>query len=635
MPPPDSARYTVAFSAAVCVVCAVLVAVLVASTVRRPLVGAWVVAVAVGWPATLLEGEHAYAVGAAGLAAALWQPLVHREASVRRLAAGVALVGGLVAASAAIAAAGSSPDAQIAWRGWNPFGGGGVRVGVSYVWDANYAGVRFPARPTVVLKVRAPRRSFYWRASTLDLFTGDRWVESLYPIRTSDGEGILPPDPLLPPRAARERGWVEQRVSVEALEGASLVASSQPVRVSAPGVGRVVFQSGGVMRAQSDLRRGQQYTIWSYAPRPSPKALLASPPRYPPEVSRYLELGRARLPAFSAPSRELEVARVFSDQRYQPLWAYEPVWREARRLTSTAGSPYEATVAVERWLRTTGGFAYEEQPPRPAGLPPLVDFVVRTKQGYCQHYAGAMALMLRMLGIPARVAVGFTSGTWQSGSWRVTDQQAHAWVEVWFAGHGWLTFDPTPGRGILSVAYTLASDSADAVRALGTGRFLDFTPDTTAAAPSPVGVAPGATRPGAAIAWWGVLVLGVAFVGAAAVPVAKLARRRRRLRRSEPRSLARGVHAELVATLRDHGVGVSPAAGLAELSDIVESTFGRTAPRVTDAIARARYGPLPGSTSAAVEARSQLRALHAILARRDGLTARVRASFSLASLRGP
>ena len=92
--------------------------------------------------------------------------------------------------------------------------------------------------------------------------------------------------------------------------------------------------------------------------------------------------------------------------------------------------------------------------------------------------------MLRYLGIPARVAVGFTSGTWNDGTWTVTDHDAHAWVEAWFAGHGWLAFDPTPGRGTLSATYTNASDSADAIRALGTGRFLgagSFDPDDTEA----------------------------------------------------------------------------------------------------------------------------------------------------------
>ena len=80
------------------------------------------------------------------------------------------------------------------------------------------------------------------------------------------------------------------------------------------------------------------------------------------------------------------------------------------------------------------------------GLPPLVGFVVDTRTGYCQHFAGAMALMLRLLGIPARVAAGFVPGHYHDGTWTVTDHDAHTWVEVWFRGYGWLAFDPTGTR---------------------------------------------------------------------------------------------------------------------------------------------------------------------------------------------
>ena len=92
-------------------------------------------------------------------------------------------------------------------------------------------------------------------------------------------------------------------------------------------------------------------------------------------------------------------------------------------------------------------------------MPPLVEFVTRTHRGYCQHFAGAMALMLRYLGIPARVGAGFTSGSYDADKrrWKVTDHDAHTWVEVWFRGFGWLPFDPTPGRGDLDGAYSAAS----------------------------------------------------------------------------------------------------------------------------------------------------------------------------------
>src|SRR4029077_1499551 len=165
--------------------------------------------------------------------------------------------------------------------------------------------------------------------------------------------------------------------------------------------------------------------------------------------------------------------------------------RQASRLTAKARSPYEATITIERWLRSSGGFGYDEHPPAPVGAPPLVDFLVRSKLGYCQQFAGTMALMLRYLGIPARVAVGFTSGTWKDGSWTVTDHDAHAWVEAWFAGYSWLTFDPTPGRGELTATYTNPPASAHAPPPPTPGpRRPRAAPPARAAssAPAPVGV---------------------------------------------------------------------------------------------------------------------------------------------------
>ena len=162
---------------------------------------------------------------------------------------------------------------------------------------------------------------------------------------------------------------------------------------------------------------------------------------------------RARLPAGARPvpraraharravrraGRDARVDALFGDERYLALWPYEGLWNEAQRLGAGARTPYGAAVAIETWLRETGGFDYDQSPPRTGGLPPLAHFVDEGKRGYCQHFAGAMALMLRFLGIPARVAAGFTSGKREDGGWTVTDHNAHAWVEVWFPGYGWL-----------------------------------------------------------------------------------------------------------------------------------------------------------------------------------------------------
>ena len=608
-----------------------LAAVLAASARRFGILAA-AVAVGVGFPAVLIEDTHALVLGAAALAAVLWASVVQGAGDTARAARGLALGAGLVVVAGAVATAGLTPTAaHVDWRGWDPFADGGRRANVAYVWDAHYGGIEFPARPTVVLRVRAPKRAEYWRVSTLETFADDRWIENLYPVALAGPRRRLPGDPLVLRRDARPGAWLRQRVTVEGLEESKIAAASQPARIDG-NFGRVLYLDGGIMRAGRPLRRGTEYTVWSYSPSPTPRALAASPARYPDAAQRFLELGRARMPGYAVQGRERAVDRLFTDDRYQPLFAYRPLWEEARRRTARARSPYEATLLLERWFRREGNFRYEELPPQGAG-PPLVDFVERTRAGYCQHYAGAMALMLRFIGIPARVAVGFTAGTWKSGVWTVTDHQAHAWVEVWFAGHGWLAFDPTPGRGLLSAVYTLASDSADAVAALGTGRFLDFTPQPPtqggAAAPETPAVAPA--EDGAP--WWlavlavAPLILGAAIVGA------KRARRSRRLRRTEPHTLAHGVRAELVSALADRGAAVDPNATLSELGHATQRALAIPVAALIDALGVARYGPPDRARPAAVEARSELGRALAAARSRERPAVRVRTALSLRSFR--
>ena len=104
-----------------------------------------------------------------------------------------------------------------------------------------------------------------------------------------------------------------------------------------------------------------------------------------------------------------------------------------------------------------------------------------------------MALMLRYLGIPARVAAGFSSGIYdeERKQWTVYDRDAHTWVEVWFNGYGWLPFDPTPGRGTLGGPYTTSSTQFDADGAavvLAASLLRDQPPAIRAEQPRPGGV---------------------------------------------------------------------------------------------------------------------------------------------------
>ena len=137
--------------------------------------------------------------------------------------------------------------------------------------------------------------------------------------------------------------------------------------------------------------------------------------------------------------------------------------------------------------RLRDGFTYSERPPAPApGQAPLEAFIFDGRRGYCQQFAGAMALLLRMGGVPARVATGFTPGGFskRKGAWIVRDTDAHAWVEAWFDRFGWVALDPTPAATparsqIASLAPQTATDPA--LPGLGT---VGATPEgTTALAP--------------------------------------------------------------------------------------------------------------------------------------------------------
>jgi transglutaminase-like putative cysteine protease len=599
----------------------------------RPTAVAAAVAIGVGFPAVLLEDAHAFRLGLLALAAVLFASVLSTVRDLRRSGAIVALGAVVVAASGGLAAAGLTPGAaHVEWRGWDPFAGSGRVVDVRYVWDANYTGIDFPTRPTVVLRIRAPKEAQYWRVSTLETFDDDRWIENLFPVAADGPRRQLPADPLVPRRDADPKSWLRQVVTVEGLDEPRLAAAGEPARIDGPSLGRLSYLAGGVMRAGRPVRRGSEYTVWSYAPRPTPRALAASPARYPADTDRYLGLGRTRFPGYGAAGREAAVDRLFRDELYLPLWPYRPLWEQARRLTARAGSPYEATLLIERWFRSSGRFRYEEHPPAPTSNPPLVDFVEVSRAGYCQHYAGAMAVMLRMLGIPARVAVGFTSGTWKAGVWTVTDHQAHAWVEAWFAGFGWMTFDPTPGRGSLSAVYTLASDSADAVRALGTGRFLDVTPTTPSLTPdTPSASTPVTEERG--VPWWIVALLCLPVAAAALIVAGKRLRRARRLRRREPRLLAAGVRAELVGALVDRGADVDPGATTAMLREASQRVLRLPTGALTEALAEARFGPPERAEAAARRARLELRNVLEAAEARERPGDRLRTLLSLRSLK--
>ncbi|SFS34015.1 transglutaminase TgpA family protein [Saccharopolyspora flava] len=149
----------------------------------------------------------------------------------------------------------------------------------------------------------------------------------------------------------------------------------------------------------------------------------------------------------------------------------------AQRLTADAPTEFDKAVALNRYFTDpANGFRYDLATAPSTGQDALSDFLFRGKRGFCEQYASSMAVLLRSIGIPSRVAVGFTAG-YQDGTEQViTTEDAHAWVEAYFPGWGWQTFDPTP-----------LSDGRTALP-----QFLDTALHPPQAAPAPV---PGQPQP--------------------------------------------------------------------------------------------------------------------------------------------
>jgi transglutaminase-like putative cysteine protease len=607
---------------------------------RRPLPALLALIAGAGWPAALYpSGSVVY--GALILAGALWVLAgLQTTRPAPAFVAGAALV---LAAAGASSSAALAKDGVLAWERWTPGVGSNRAVSVSYVWEGSYGGIEFPKKRTTVLRITGPQRGLYWRATTLDQFDSDRWLENPTPLSTGLAQGPLPSDPLLPVRSLDRNTWVRQDVEVVGLRDTHIVAAAQPVALDAPSLGGVFRLSDGLVRVHNGLRRGQSYTVYSYAPRPGPAELAPLGADYPPALDRFFDIGRTRVDPFGTPGRDELVGALFDDERYIALWPYEAMWNQARRLRADARTPYGVVVAIEAWLRSTGGFAYDETPPATEGVPPLAHFVATGKRGYCQQFAGAMALMLRLLGVPARVAAGFTSGTYEDGGWTVTDHNAHAWVEVWFPGYGWLAFDPTPGRGSLAASYSASSsgfNAGDAAEAFGgasgaaaNGGGADqlrlFELRERLAEQQQQRARRSDDGPPSTL--WLLLLLGVA--AAAAIGAVKLVRRRLRYLTRDPRRVASAARHELVDFLADQGIAVGVSATPAELHELVRVELGADGRPFARALAEARFGPVASSHAAAERARRELRSLLRLLRHQLGRPARLRGLVALKSLR--
>lgn len=306
-----------------------------------------------------------------------------------------------------------------------------------------------------------------------------------------------------------------------------------------------------------------------------------------------------------------------SDYLSPPVTHVRKLSEIAAQITEGASSPFDKAMALENWFTADHGFSYSTTVHLPDTTAGLVQFLTKTKQGYCQQYAFAMAVLARVVGIPSRIAVGYTAGVRQrNGSWKVSTADAHAWPELYFRGWGWLRFEPTPGAAggqatAVQPAYATTTPSSQGP----VGQLPGTTgPGSIKGSPSAggstagkhkLGPAPGGSAGlptsrhsgGAPLGLIALVALGLALVSPA---TARAAIRRGRWHRArDDAGVAAAAWRELLADLADHGMACraseSPRAVARRISPVLglDDESRQALERIASAEERARYATAP------------------------------------------
>ncbi len=292
----------------------------------------------------------------------------------------------------------------------------GSRFTVSGDWFAN---------DSVVL-VAAEDHPYYLQTVTYDTYTGHGWASSTTRPRSVAAGGVLFPNSS-PENPATTDGFEAKTVTIRFVEpvGRNLFTPGVPLRITAPSV--VSEPKGlpflGALSSQSGIGKGEGYSVDAAISAVTQAQLRAAGQDYPASV-RSLYLGT------------------------------DGVTNETRQLaqqiaeTANATNPYDMASALAHYLTTDPSFSYATKVGPPPPNRDLVDFFLFDQQngrrGYCQYYATAMAMMARSLGLPARVAVGFSPGSLIApNQYEYKESNAHVWAQIYFPGYGWQTFEAT------------------------------------------------------------------------------------------------------------------------------------------------------------------------------------------------
>ena len=295
-------------------------------------------------------------------------------------------------------------------------GGDGVRLDPFVSIQAQLEG----SDPVDLFTVESSAGPAYWRLYALDAFDGTTW-SSTDPRAEERGQ-VLGSDALLPMQPfPTSSGTLVQRYEVLRDIGDPWLPMAHPAESVTVPLSEIRYQEDLASAVvEGGLGEGLEYTVTSRIVAPTGQELDAVDFQPPAEYGRY-----TLVPA----TVDLRVRDIAL------RWALD---------AGSPASPYRQVLAIEQHLRTEFEYTLDVEPASDADA--LLEFLRVSRRGFCQQFATAMAILVRELGYPARVAVGYREGTANGNTYLVQSKEAHAWVEVYFEGYGWLPFEPTPGR---------------------------------------------------------------------------------------------------------------------------------------------------------------------------------------------
>jgi transglutaminase-like putative cysteine protease len=406
---------------------------------------------------------------------------------------------------------------------------------------------------------------FYARVNVLDTFTGVGWRAGDHGSSEPIGASSFASEPV---SGRPQTDAYSATITISGLTGNAPVFNT-PVNVGGLDA-RTDWSRQDMVLLGTSMHTGMRFTEEVAQPHPTAEQLESPGVTPPPDMSHWLQL--TRLPTY--------VTDLVS------------------RLTAGAVTPYDKSQAIFKYFSPANHFVYTLETAKGDSGNDLVDFL-QHRRGFCQQYAGAMAVMLRAAGVPARVVLGYMhSAPDKNGDFDVSTFDAHAWVEAFFPGTGWIPFDPTPVAGLVGGKATdleWAQHSYSAGGPDGSAPTISTSPAnrSTANLSEAPGANPGHSGGATSSIDWSLIFTGLAIVvlaGLAMIPAAvRWSRRKARLgaaRRGDTDAL----WAELSDTAVDLGYVWSDARSPRQVAAWLANDAGDTAPALTALATAVEHG---------------------------------------------